>query len=707
MHKEAEKIQIEWGKDDYNMNRDVKVKWKMPERPECFFGRNLELSQLDFILHNGANIVFVQGIGGIGKSELVKQYARLNREKYDTIVYSQYVSDLQTMIASDVEFPMENMRRDTLDVFNIEREEEYFARKFEALKNVITENTLLIVDNFNNPEDSFLQDFLVLGCKIIFTSRCDWSKKQYPVLCLEELKNLEDVEKIFEHYYLPKSGEEELIKEIIELVSRHTLFVEWIAKKLAEQNTKLEEVRNALQSSQEKKEEQVSNTGLFLDKLSEVFQVEQLEEVEKEILRNLCFVPYTGISKEDMARRCNRGAHAAMLRLLHNSWIKQVELDVVTLHPVIADTILYRLKPNWDNCRTFIESVEQDLLDDEIDVVIIDRMLTISEKIFQILGMDDEQAVNLISAVSHAFINRYKKYDIGMGLLQKAIAIQDDYLKQLRVKIDLCKEHNLPDTAHNELKSKIYSAEQKKCSFQQKYGELKFQLGYYQEALACFMNLSKSSFVDVYCNIARIYQKVNEYQKAMQYVKAGIKMKEGKYQDNKVPLIENYLLLAELYLCQRDKQMALKWLERGKEVAETQMSLEEQGNFYYQYAILLKNAGYVDEALACDQKAYIARKRKFGEDHIEVAKSYAAMSVDYYRLEDYVSALECTLKEIVIRKKIRHVKVQLYMSVSRLISFIDINGLSPETQDDLRAFMSDFNRIIKENPQAGQEMMKE
>ncbi|MCI8410217.1 MAG: ATP-binding protein [Lachnospiraceae bacterium] len=687
------------------MSRVGKVKWKIPERPECFFGRDLELSQLDFILHNGANIVFVQGIGGIGKSELVKQYARINRDKYDTIVYSQYVSDLQTMIASDVEFPMENMRRNTIDAFNIEREEEYFKRKFIVLKETITENTLLIVDNFNNPDDCFLQEFLTLNCKIIFTSRCDWSKKQYPVLCVEELKNLSDIEKIFQHYYLLKPEEEEVVKEIIELVFRHTLSVEWIAKKLAEQNRKPEEIRNALKCNQGEKEETGFNA--LLDRLSEIFSVSELSEAEQEILRNLCFVPYTGISKEDMARRCKYGAHAAMLRLLHNSWIKQVELDVITLHPVISDTILYKLKPNWKNCQTFIESVEKDLLDDETDVIMIDNMITVSEKIFQILGIKEVQAVDLLNAVSYAFVSRYKKYDIAMGLLQKAITIQDSYLEQLRGKIDLCKIQDTSDITYNELNSKIYSAEHKKYLLQKNYGGLKYKLGNYEEALTCFMNLSKNSLVDVYCDIARIYQKVNEYQKAMQYVKAGIKMKERKYRDNKVPLIENYLLLAELYLCQQDKRMALEWLEKGREIAKTQMSLEEQGDFYYQYGILLKNAGYLEEALSCDQKAYIARKRKFGEEHIEVVKSYAAMSVDYYRLGDYISALECTLREIAIRKKIRHVKVRLYMSVSRLLHFVDTNQLSSETVEELKAFMADFNRMMKENPMEGQEMMRE
>lgn len=689
------------------MNKNGRIKWRMPERPECFYGRDLELSQLDFILHNGANVVLIQGIGGIGKSELVKQYALQNRDKYDVIVYSQYVSNLQNIFASDVQFPMENMRRNTMDAFNIEREEEYFQRKFSVLKEVITENTLLIIDNFNNPEDDLLEDILELNCKIIFTSRYDWSQKKYPVLNLEELKNYADIEKIFKHYYFPKPEEEEIIKEIIDLVFHHTLSVEWVAKKLSEQSKKPEEIRNALKESLGNTKNQSLNYDLFLEQLSGIFPLNELSESEQEILRNLCFIPYTGISKEDMSRRCKHGAHAAMLHLLHNSWIKQVELDVITLHPVIADTIMYKLRPNWHNCQTFVKSVEEDLLDDETDVAIIDNVLSISEKIFQILGTEEVQAVDLMSAASHAFVSRYKKYDIAMGLLQKAITIQDSHLKQLREKIALGKGQDLTDDEFNQLKNSIYPTEQKKNNLQKIYGELQYQVGNYEEAMACFMNLSKNSSIDVYCNIARIYQKANQHHKAMQYVKTGIKMKEGKYRNDKIPLVENYLLMAELYLSQRDKSTAKEWLNKGIDVAETQMDLEQKGDFYYQYALLLKNAGYAEEALFGDQKAFAARKRKFGEEHIEVVKSYAAMSVDYYRLGDYISALECTLREIEIRKKIRHVKARLYMSVSRLIELVDTNQLSDETQEDLKVFMTDFNRMMKENPLQGQEMMRE
>lgn len=683
------------------MNRNVKIKWKMPERPECFFGRNLELSQLDFILHNGANIVFVQGIGGIGKSELVKQYALLSRTQYDVILYAQYVTDFRSLIASDIEFPMENMRRNTIDSFNVELEEEYFERKFKKLSEAITENTLLIIDNYNNPEDELLQKILELNCKMIFTSRCDWSKKKYPVLVVEELKKLVDIQSIFRHYYIPEVDEENVINEIIELLSRHTLSVEWVAKKLAEKKQTPIEIKRAL--------EQKKNTDgeIVLEKLCEIFHFDCLMEEEKEVLRNLCFIPYTGIEKEEMAKRCNKGAHAAMLRLLRNSMIKQGNLDVITLHPVIEETVLYLIKPSWQNSHVFIESIVRDLKDDDLDINEIDRLISIAERIFRLLGMEDERSVDLIDAVIHVFVWRYKKYDTALGLLEKAISIEEKYIEQLQVKLSLCKEQNLMDISYNELKSKLFEAEEKNCNLQKEYGTLKYKMERYEEALACFMKLSKNPLVDVYCDIAKIYKKVNEYQKAIQYVKVGIKMKERKYQENHIPIVENYFLMADLYFCLEDKRNAMEWMEQAEEVANTQMSIEEKGDFYAKYASYLRNANMLEEALDYDQKAYVIKRKFYGENHMEVAKAYAAMSVDYYRLGDYISALECTLREIQVRKKLRHIKLSLYISVSRLVQFIDMAELSQETQLELEKFMSEFNRIIKENPIEGTEMMRQ
>ena len=689
------------------MSREVEIKWKIPERPECFFGRDLELSQLDFLLNTDVNVVFVQGIGGIGKSDLVKKYVLDNRNKYETIIFTQYVSDLKSLIASDVEIPLENFCRNTLDNFNIESEEDYFKRKFKILKEKLTPNMLLVVDNFNNSEDEFLEDFLKLNCKIVFTSQCDWRGKHYPVLDVEEIKNIEDCKRIFYHYYIPQPEEEKIIRDIIEVVSRHTFSIEWIAKKLSEKIIKPEEICYVLKNKMLNTNERHANRENIFLKLAEVFHVERLSEEEKEILRFLCFVPYTGISKMELVQRGGKGAHSVVLKLLHNSWIRQVTLDVVTLHPVIAETVEVVLKPSWNNCKHFVEGIKNDLQDDDRSMEYIEELLVIAENMFKGLGMEDEGAVDLIQAVSYVFMERYKKYDIALGLLKKAVMVEEKYLEQLRAKMSLCKNQDAMDVAYNDIKGRIYIEEKRKCQLSRSIGLIEYQVGDYESALARFMSLSKHPMIDVYCDIARIYESVNEFQKAMQYVKAGIKMKEKQYGFGSITLIENYMLLAEINFKLQDIKVAYQWLDRAKEIAEIKMSTEEQGDFYYKYALLLKRMNRVEEALEYDQKSFMMKMRQHGVYHIEVAKAYGAMSVDYYRLGDYVSVLECTLREISIRKKINRVKVRLYLSVSRIMHFVDANQLESETQKELDAFMADFNRIVKEHPVECEEMMRQ
>lgn len=691
------------------MDKDISLKWKMPEKSECFFGRESELETLEQFLAGDNKAVFIQGIGGIGKSELAAAYAIKHRAEYDVIVFSNCVSDIQSMIASDVEFPLENMRRNTFDEYFLETEDDYFVRKFEVIKEIITEKTLLIMDNFNQKEDCYLDEFLALPCDKIITSRNDWSTKKYPVLRLQEITDEHALEKIFGHYYVPVDDATSYeMHEIIQKVGGHTLAVEWIAKQLAEQTVTTSEmieildrhpIDGHLEGEQKERE--------LFDMLSGIFRVDQLGETEKEVLRLLCFVPYTGISKEDIVRRGRKGTHTAVLKLLRSSWLKQVELDVVTLHPVVAETVIRELKPDWENTKMFFDSIASDLMDEDIPIKQIDMLLLIAQRAFRIIGMNDPGAVPMLLGASYSLLKRYRKYRDSRDLLQIAYKLQGDIVENINVKIALCKEKNAMDAEYSNLKEQLLEETSKRANILHQIGEIYYLAGKNDKALECYMKLSSNPMVDVHCDIAKVYAKANEYRKAAEYVEAGIKIKQRKYGDNELPLIENYLLMARICSKNGNNRLGEECVEEAKRIADSQMNKEQQSDFYYELAILLKDMGRVDEALQYDQISFALRSKLYGEEHVAVVYSYAAMALDYYRLGDYVSALECSLREIKIRKRLRRVKKRLYMSVSRLIGYVEVEQLPEDMQEELRTFTSDFNWILKENPQEGKEMMQQ
>ncbi len=685
------------------MDKDIVLKWRMPEKTECFFGRKKELNQIHALFQQGEKNVFIQGIGGVGKSGLAAQYALLERANYEVIVFANCFSDVCSVIASDVEMPISNMSRRRYDEYNLETEEEYYKRKMQALQQIVNPNILLVIDNYNSDEDENIGELLALDCKKIITTRKDYSSKTKAIVPLGVLDNYEDILKLFTHYYLPMDEQEEAcIKEIIIRLGGHTLAVEWIAKYMTEQAVSLAEVVELLRDYAINYSDGSFTLSDIEKVISIVFNIEKMPEMEKEVLRALCFVPYTGIKKEDLVKKLRPGAHATVLKLLRSSWIKQIELDVVTLHPMITETVVNILKPTWENCEYFISKMAEELMDDDTSIDDIDFLLVLSEKAFALLNAENNRCVKLLVAVAHAQSKWYKRYSMAEGMLIHASQLQNEKIEFLKSESDVdsgMSDAKVKDIIANELKDYY--------GIVQRLGEVYYLEERYDKALASYSKISSVPDINIHCDIAKVYAKACEFRKASEYVMTGIKIKEHKYGENHIPLVENYLLLANISTRSGDKRMAMEWLEQAKKIAKEEMNAEQKSDFYYELAIILKDNEWVAEALEYDQKSFAIRKKLHGEMHILVARSYAAMAVDYYRLGDYESALKCSLREIKIRKSVRKVKVKLYMSVSRLIGLVNINELSIDEQEELKQFTSDFNRIMKETPEESQTMMRQ
>lgn len=82
--------------------------------------------------------VFLQGMGGIGKSELAKNYAAEHREQYETVVFATYQTCLRDLILYDKVFQMEGLPRAYNRDGVMEDDAAYFARKLERLQETTT-----------------------------------------------------------------------------------------------------------------------------------------------------------------------------------------------------------------------------------------------------------------------------------------------------------------------------------------------------------------------------------------------------------------------------------------------------------------------------------------------------------------------------------------------------------------------------------------
>lgn len=65
-----------------------------------FCGRDDVISEISQKFADGERVVFISGIGGIGKAEIVKQYAKRNRSDYNTIIFASYTDSLVAPVST-------------------------------------------------------------------------------------------------------------------------------------------------------------------------------------------------------------------------------------------------------------------------------------------------------------------------------------------------------------------------------------------------------------------------------------------------------------------------------------------------------------------------------------------------------------------------------------------------------------------------------
>ena len=140
---------------------DIILTTLLPKPIKTFVGREKELEELHELLEEHQTL-FIQGVAGIGKSELIKQYIKVHRKGYTNILFLDYSGSLYEMIA-DLDFA------DDTDGLT---EKERFRKHFRFLKS-LKEDTLLVIDNFDTTAstESLLSQFCDLKCKVIFTTR--------------------------------------------------------------------------------------------------------------------------------------------------------------------------------------------------------------------------------------------------------------------------------------------------------------------------------------------------------------------------------------------------------------------------------------------------------------------------------------------------------------------------------------------------------
>jgi len=331
------------------------------------FGRDKVIDDIAENLKDD-HVLFLQGVGGIGKTEIGKNFIKKYSGNYDNVIFGTYTDSLASLLISNT-FEFEpKISRITLPDGSKETDNAFAMRKLQKIKSFSNERTLIVIDNFDTLEDDLLPELIDGRYHILCTTRCDYSEF-YPSIQIQELNDIA-LKELFYHYYgdIVSDENDALLLELFKLLGRHTYTLELVAKQMANSGESVGEfIESFKKQGLPSLNERVRTNGAFVDigynTILNLFRIFSLNEEEQKILAYLSLVPLTGISKSDLKRWAGLRSLQKTNELIQRSLIQETENKKIALHPIIKDIIAHEYPPEKTSAKEFFLNILKDVSD--------------------------------------------------------------------------------------------------------------------------------------------------------------------------------------------------------------------------------------------------------------------------------------------------------------------------------------------------------
>lgn len=291
-------------------------------------GRKIELHEVDTLLEKNA-LLWVYGIGGVGKSALVNYYLYEQKKHFDYYGFfegfERFTLELKTSL---------QLKSETSD--ELFREAITELRKLKGSK-------LLVFDDIREIEKKQEQMEIIMGLReygyrIIFTSR--ERVEEITVYGLNTLHK-DDARKLFNSIY--KITKYKLLTEILNHLDYHPLFIELTAKALKNKTTltplKIKEKFDYGEFSTVS----IKRKESFHNYLDTLFTFDNLDDEEILVLKKLSALPSVEIEfnlLNEMLGVVDKEEFEEILNyLVDKGWLDQVD-NSYKLHQIIKEYIL-------------------------------------------------------------------------------------------------------------------------------------------------------------------------------------------------------------------------------------------------------------------------------------------------------------------------------------------------------------------------------
>lgn len=334
---------------------------RVPKASDYFVGRNKELRKLKELLDEGHE-VFVWGIPGIGKSELVYQYCEEYSDEYNNILYINSTGKLREDICT---LQIIGATPDTGDMF----------RDILFCLSRLREDTLLVIDNLNTltrQEELCWKEVLECGCKLLVTTQYNMEEHgAHYHFELEEIKDMRSLISLVKFISKNKNLSTNVLKRIIKTVHRHTTAVVLLGMLLQRDRHTTGEILRALNLRKLKdffgeKLFFANKKDSFRGHLRTLFYLFRFQGLEREVLKNMVLMPGSGVPLKYFEKWTALEDTDVVDGLVDQGMIQGESADdangyqyLISLKPIIRELASEEFTPSIQNCATLIRNTAQ------------------------------------------------------------------------------------------------------------------------------------------------------------------------------------------------------------------------------------------------------------------------------------------------------------------------------------------------------------
>lgn len=314
--------------------------------PAFYVGRFSDQQALHALLHTPGHQLFsLSGMGGIGKSSMVRVYLAAHRNEYDAVVWMYDQGKGADIVADDTV-----VRVNTVEKMKEESLPDYLSRKTGRLRDIVlTQHALAVVDNVEPEHINDLQPLLEIGWDLLFISREALPEGFCPSLRLAEMQSdeLSDLFVRYSHVELQTDQDREDLALIINAISGHTLTVELLARQIARSYLSLHEAAQLVAHSglkdlpadsidyvRDSRVQRIPLTAI----LDQLVELDHFTDTEKQIMKVLSLFDYQGI-QIDLLRTLLDSPDLTVINELESCGWLTVNRKQVMLHPLMLEYI--------------------------------------------------------------------------------------------------------------------------------------------------------------------------------------------------------------------------------------------------------------------------------------------------------------------------------------------------------------------------------